>query len=73
MPEPSPDATVIRIALHAAAATFCEGVRTANDVSCHSCRAVARDVVLTFLDSISGVAILPLELRLRILTQGADA
>lgn len=66
-----PDRT-IRSALYAAAGGQCAQVRRPGDEPCYLCRMVARDIVLAFLDAMPREAITPLELRLKLIVQGAD-
>lgn len=62
----------IRTALYAAAGGQCIQVRRPGDEPCYQCRMVARDIVLAFLDAMPREAITPLELRLKLIVQGAD-
>jgi hypothetical protein len=64
----------VRQAIDDAALTICEVARRPDDKPCHQCRSVARGIVLAFLDGMPAVRwITPLELRLRVMTEGADA
>lgn len=64
--------TSIRTALNAAAGEQCAQVRNPGDLPCYQCRMVARDIIMTFLTTLPPDRITPLELRLRLATQGSD-
>lgn len=64
----------IRYALDASATGLCSQVRHPGDEPCYQCRMVAREVVLAFLAEVGSLTLIsPLELRLRLIKEGADA
>lgn len=63
----------VRAALDAAASEICESAALGG-APCTNCRFMARDIVLRFLAEIPAVRpILPIELRVQVQIQGADA
>jgi hypothetical protein len=69
MSEPS-----IRAAIDVAASMLCDGVRKPGDQPCQYCRGTVRDVLLAFFAEIPAVRpIMPVEMRIRIQREGADA